>query len=261
MCTARLSLALAGSLAATAAWAYVRDRSPKTQAALRWKGGVLTLTLARTAPSQDLSEIEVRGAVAAALALWDRRNNPSSKVELRLAEGTTDNEVVEDGTSSLSFREKRWSRNGAADALARYPANSVARTSLYAKPRVGNPRVADIVEADIELNAVDFRFAVDGKDGRNRASRTRDLESVLVHEIGHILGLGHNCAMTKREQALEDDLGRTIPFCSVAGSSVRSSAMFPVESLAVMPFLRHLSSDDRRGLCALYPAHRSSKRH
>ena len=56
---AMLLLVLAALLAVTAARAYVQDRSPKTGAALRWKGGALTLTLARAAPSQDLSDSEV----------------------------------------------------------------------------------------------------------------------------------------------------------------------------------------------------------
>jgi hypothetical protein len=181
---ATLLLALAVLLAATVAVAYVQDRSPRTGAALRWKGGVLTLTLARTSPSQDLRESEVRQTVAAALAVWDRRNNPCSSVELRLAAGTTDNEVVEDGISSISFREERWGRNSAVGDLARYPANMVALTSLYAKPRSSKPTVAEIVEADIELNAVDFRFSTYGRAAQNPTSRTRDLQTVLVHEIG-----------------------------------------------------------------------------
>jgi hypothetical protein len=252
-------LGLAALLAATAALAYVQDRSPKTGAALRWKGGALTLILARTAPSQDLSESEVRRAVAAALAVWDHRNNPCSRVELRLAEVTTDNEVVEDGVSSLSFREERWSRNGRAEVLARYPANMLALTSLYAKPRPGKPTVAEIVEADIELNAVDFRFSTDGKVSQS-VSRTRDLQTVLIHEIGHILGLGHNCAMTERERRLVDYLGRRLPLCSAAGPALRSAAMFPVESLATAPILRDLSPDDRKALCAMYPARASAKK-
>jgi len=153
-----------------------------------------------------VSEAEVRRAVAEALAVWDHRNNPCSGVELRLAEGTTDNEVVEDGVSSLSFREERWSRNGRAEVLARYPANMLALTSLYAKPRPGQPMVAEIGEADIELNAVDFRFSTDGRVSQS-VSRTRDLQTVLIHEIGHILGLGHNCAMTERERRFVDNQG------------------------------------------------------
>jgi len=252
-------LGLAALLAATAALAYVQDRSPKTGAALRWKGGALTLILARTARSQDLSESEVRRAVAAALAVWDHRNNPCSRVQLRLAEGTTDNEVVEDGVSSLSFREERWSRNGRAEVLARYPANMLALTSLYAKPRPGKPTVAEIVEADIELNAVDFRFSTDGKVSQS-VSRTRDLQTVLIHEIGHILGLGHNCAMTARERRLVDYLGHRLPLCSAAGPALRSAAMFPVESLATAPILRDLSPDDRKALCAMYPVRASAKK-
>jgi hypothetical protein len=257
---AMLLLVLAALLGVTAARAYVRDRSPKTGAALRWKGGALTLTLARRATSQDLSDSEVRQAVAAALAVWDRRNNPCSSVELRLAEGTTDNEVVEDGISSVSFREERWSRNGAASALARYSANMVALTSLYAKPCPGKPTIAEIGEADIELNAVDFRFTTDGKVTQNTASRTRDLQTVLVHEIGHILGLGHNCATSESERQSADNLGHRIPLCSVAGDSLRSAAMFPIESLATVPLVRDLSSDDRKALCALYPVRASPKR-
>lgn len=257
---ATLLLALAVLLAATAAVAYVQDRSPRTGAALRWKGGVLTLTLARTSPSQDLRESEVRQAVAAALAVWDRRNNPCSSVELRLAAGTTDNEVVEDGISSISFREERWSRNSAVGDLARYPANMVALTSLYAKPRSGKPTVAEIAEADIELNAVDFRFSTDGRAAQNPASRTRDLKTVLVHEIGHILGLGHNCAMVESERKSVDHLGHRIPLCRAAGTSLRGAAMFPVESLATAPILRALSADDRKALCALHPVSASARR-
>ncbi len=256
---ATLLLALAALLGATAAVAYVQDQSPKTGASPRWKGGLLTLTLARTSPSQDLSEPEVRRAVAAALAVWDRRNNPCSSVELRLAEGTTDNEVVEDGISSISFREERWSRNGAAGVFSRYPANMVAQTSLYAKPRLGKSAVAEIGEADIELNAVDFSFSTDGKASQNTASHARDLQTVLVHEIGHILGLGHNCAMVGSEQKAVDHLGHRIPLCSAAGISLRGGAMFPVESLATVPIVRDLSSDDRKALCDLYPVHSSRK--
>jgi hypothetical protein len=255
----RLLPALAALLAATAAVAYLQDHSPKTGAALRWKGGTLTLTLARTAPSQDLSESEVRRAVAAALAVWDHRNNPCSRVELRLAEGTTDNEVVEDGVSSISFREERWSRNGVADVVGRHPANMVALTSLYAKPRPGRPKVAEIGEADIELNAVDFTFSTNGKFSHG-ASRTRDLQTVLVHEIGHILGLGHNCAMAESERRSVDHIGHRLPLCRLAGPSLRSAAMFPIESLAAMPVLRDLSPDDRKALCTLYPDHTLSKR-
>lgn len=50
-------------------------------------------------------------------------------------------------------------------------------------------------EADVELNAKVFDFTVSGVD-RTRAegtSRSVPLEAVLVHELGHVLGLGDVC--------------------------------------------------------------------
>jgi hypothetical protein len=202
-----------------------------------------------------MRDSEVRRAVAAALDAWDRRNNPCSSIELRLAEHTTDNEVLEDGVMSLSFREERWSRNGRAEVFARYQPNAVALTTLFAKPGPSKS-VAIIAESDIELNGVDYFFRSDGRAGQSRNSRTVDLQTVLMHEIGHILGMGHNCAMSEQERKLMGKQGQNLPLCSSAGPSVRGAVMFPIESLAVSPILRRLSADDRRALCALYPARR-----
>lgn len=48
-----------------------------------------------------------------------------------------------------------------------------------------------IVDADIELNSRDFRFTVDAEDV-DTAFFSVDLPAVLVHEVGHVLGLAHS---------------------------------------------------------------------
>jgi hypothetical protein len=55
-----------------------------------------------------------------------------------------------------------------------------ARTTLYWN---GN----EIYEADIRVNAVNFRFNFNG----GKASQI-DLESLMIHELGHVLGLTHD---------------------------------------------------------------------
>ena len=109
-----------------------------------------------------------------------------------------------------------------------------------------------------DANATDS-FGADGRVSQS-ASRPRDLQTVLIHEIGHILGLGHNCAMTERERRSVDHLRHRLPLCTAAGPALRNAAMFPVESLATTPILRDLSPDDRKALCALYPVRVSPKR-
>ena len=56
-----------------------------------------------------------------------------------------------------------------------------ARTTIY---WTGN----EIFEADIRINAHDFTFGY----GENMNSTEVDLNSLITHELGHILGLAHN---------------------------------------------------------------------
>jgi len=77
-----------------------------------------------------------------------------------------------------------------------------------------------IVEADIHLNAKDFAFAVGAVPGKI------DLQSILIHELGHVLGIGHS-----------SDPRATMNAGLPSGIAARS-----------------LEKDDREAVCALYPA-------
>jgi hypothetical protein len=113
----------------------------------------------------------------------------------------------------LMFREQDWPDPQAQKALA------------LTHPRFGFKGNGTMWDADIELNAFRYDFDPDGAVGGKA-----DLDSVIIHEVGHWLGLDHNL--------LNPDATMFSPFPGGIG-------------------FRTLDPDDERGICAIYPPGRS----
>jgi hypothetical protein len=94
-----------------------------------------------------------------------------------------------------------------------------------------------ILESDIQLNAnFPWSVAPEGEAGRY------DVESIVVHEIGHLLGLGHS-ALGETE-LLEGDRRRVLG---------KAAVMFPIAFPAGNIADRQLKPDDIAGVSDLYP--------
>jgi hypothetical protein len=108
----------------------------------------------------------------------------------------------------------------------------------------------EIRDVNIEVNAKNFRWA---DVGLHPEAGKQDLQSMLTHEMGHMLGLDHNCfvAGALGDPPL-DDLGTPVPACDMASAAVQETTMFPA-SLPNDIAKRTLEPDDRRGVCATYP--------
>lgn len=129
-----------------------------------WKGSVpVSLYIHSSYPTEQLP------ALRAAFKLWE---DPMGRPLFKQS-GTTGGPKLakRDGVSTIYWMDD-WEADKGGEQ---------ARTTIYWEG-------TQIKEADLKLNAKDFTIS----SASPLASGTIDMASLLVHELGHVLGLQHN---------------------------------------------------------------------
>jgi hypothetical protein len=161
---------------------------------------------------------QFRDATARAFATW--QNVKSASVSAEFAGFTTANPDEEDGQNTLGF-------------LTRSDLDRVLGSTSY----LIDDTTGEILETDIFFNAAfQWSVAAAGESGKF------DLESIILHETGHLFGLGHSAL---GETELQSGGGRRV----IAAEAV----MFPIAFSPGNIGDRTLRADDIAGLSEIYP--------
>ncbi len=150
-------------------------------AANRWRSGRISIAISRsllTSTSNFKAGTDVESALKKAIAHWESVANVHFSVSESRRRNASPAGARGDGESLITIAQT-------GENLSLFQPGD---TSVSAKTRVFTDRNGFVTEADIVLNPY-ASFSTDG------SYAIYDLEGVLTHEIGHLLGLRHSQIM------------------------------------------------------------------
>jgi hypothetical protein len=197
-------------------------------------------------------------ASAQAAGVWSYPTLACTDIRLAmLSEAQASADVGHDTKNVIVFRQDTWCRqptpvdDAGTPQPDCYPSSALAVTSIFKNSKTG-----EILDADIEFNAVDYSWGDLVGQPVLANSTTADFQNALTHELGHVLGLDHNCFTANDKQArLNDNTGAPEVDCygnPTLPDAILNATMYPSVVLTDTQ-RRTLSLDDEQGLCDVYP--------
>ena len=222
----------------------------------------------------DMTPDEVAKSIGAAAAAWGPggvtcpastgdagSGHPYFEIIPQFASGGSPPFPANDGNNTIVFQTttEGWS------ALP-VPSNALAYANVSRQPS------GDIVDVDIEINATPGMLLGNldpGSPPPQHGQIPVDLQTLMTHEFGHFLGLAHTCAGdgdsyqpgmgsdngTQPAANTPDSYGQPIPICTqypLATEAVQATAVMWYEIDPGVITKRVLTTDDARGVCAIY---------
>jgi hypothetical protein len=237
---------------------FVRTGPTKAGHYLYWESGCIFLHVAsegtREIPGNDEFPI-----VDQCIATWNDDTASCSYMKVMNA-GTLDNtEVsVKDNINLLKFRDTSWCRPAAGNDPPRCYSHAAAgiTTATYVDDG-SSDRDGAIVDADIELNGVDFAISNAGVS-LGTAICKAELANTLTHELGHLHGLEHPC-LAPGDPPRVDDQGNQVPDCSqTTDPKITEATMYNFQDCGETK-KETLSDDDINAICVIYPTAKDPK--
>jgi MYXO-CTERM domain-containing protein len=220
---------------------YVRTVN-KFAAPLYWSSGCVFIAYDDSGTSHVLGEAEF-AVMDAVFSQWRQSIQSCSYLTFELT-GREPLDVGLDTRNVIKFQDTRWDYGG----------NVAGLTTLHFVNDENSERNGEILDADIELNGVDFAISVDGITAGPGNRCLSDLANTLTHEVGHLLGLEHTCRAVGDPERLDNE-GGDVPLCEPAQllpAAIREATMYNNqdcgETIKATP-----EADDIAGVCGIYP--------
>lgn len=229
---------------------YVRTGPTKGGRYLYWESGCVLVRPDAAGTKQLAGETEF-AVIEAAVATWNTGIQSCSYMDIVL-EPREEREVGKDRVNLIKFRDATWCRPATNHDPARCYSDAAAGiTTAVFVDDPDSDRDGAIIDADIELNGKNFAISNEGVS-LGTASCHADLRNTLTHELGHLLGLEHNC-VTSADPPRVDGNGQPVPSCSgQIDASIVDATMYYLQ--ACDETKKHtLEPDDIAGVCGIYP--------
>jgi hypothetical protein len=222
---------------------------------LYWESGCVFVTVddAGTTAIPDDQEFSI---IDASIDTWNTDTSSCSYLNV-MSDVRKPVEVGNDKVNVIKFRDTSWCRPAIADDPARCYASAAAgiTTAVYVDDDTSD-RDGAILDADIEINGVDFAISVNHLS-MGTAGCQAELQNTLTHELGHLHGLEHPCLASSSDGPRVDNLGNPVPLCFSPNLSptITEATMYNFQECGETK-KETLSPDDIQAICQVYPTNK-----
>lgn len=220
---------------------YVRTIN-KYAAPLYWSSGCVFIAYDESGTSHVAGDGEF-AVMDAVFAQWRESTQSCSYLTFELT-GREPGDIGLDSKNVIKFQDTVWDYGG----------NVAGLTTLHFVNDADSERNGEILDADIELNGVDFAISVNGVTEGPGNRCLSDLANTLTHEVGHLMGLEHTCRAFGDPERIDSD-GGEVPLCEpsqLLPASIRDATMYNNQDCGETHKATP-EADDIAGVCGIYP--------
>jgi len=230
---------------------FVRTGPTKAGHYLYWESGCVFVTVDDAGTSEVAGDTEF-GVIDQSIQTWNDDTASCSYLVVKDA-GKKAMEVGKDHINVIKFRDQSWCRPAVDNDPARcYDSSAAGITTATYVDDASSTRDGALVDADVELNGVDFAISVNGQS-TGTAGCKAELQNTLTHELGHLHGLEHTCTVPG-DPARIDNNGSAVPSCASAMNdpAITEPTMYNFQDCGETK-KETLEPDDINAICTIYP--------